>query len=118
VCGTTLFAGIDRKLGRCATCPSTMDEDLFERLREWRVRTATAAKVPAYVVFTDATLTALAERQPSDNAGLLAIAGIGSRKLELYGEAVRGLLAGDSVDKWADETLAQKNLEKDLATEA
>ncbi len=118
VCGTTLFAGIDRKLGRCATCPSTMDEDLFERLREWRVRTATAAKVPAYVVFTDATLTALAERRPSDNAGLLAIAGIGSRKLELYGEAVRGLLAGDSVEKWADETPAQKNLEKDLATEA
>jgi DNA helicase-2/ATP-dependent DNA helicase PcrA len=117
VCGTTLMAGIDRKLGRCAACPSTMDDDLFARLQEWRVRTAAAAKVPAYVVFTDATLTALAERQPGDNAGLLAIAGIGSRKLELYGEAVRGLLAGDSVEKWAAAVPAQKNLEKDLATE-
>lgn len=117
VCGTTLMAGIDRKLGRCATCPSTMDDDLFARLQEWRVRTAAVAKVPAYVVFTDATLTALAERQPSDNAGLLAIAGIGSRKLELYGEAVRGLLAGDPVEKWAAAVPVQKNLEKDLATE-
>lgn len=117
VCGATLLAGIDRKLGRCATCPSTMDEELFERLREWRVRTASAASVPAYVVFTDATLTALAERRPSDIPGLLAIAGIGPRKLELYGEAVLGLLRGDSVEVWADLVPVQKVLEKDLATE-
>jgi ATP-dependent DNA helicase UvrD/PcrA len=92
VCGATLTAGADRKLGRCAGCPSTLDEELFERLREWRARTATAASVPAYVVFTDATLTALAERRPTDSAGLLAIAGIGSRKLEMYGDEVLGLL--------------------------
>ena len=54
---------VQRKLGRCATCPSTMDEELFERMREWRVGTAAAQGVPAYVVFTDATLTALAERR-------------------------------------------------------
>lgn len=92
VCGATLLAGVDRKLGRCADCPSTLDEELFERLREWRGRTAAAASVPAYVVFTDATLTALAERRPTDNAGLLAIAGIGPRKLEMYGEEVLAML--------------------------
>jgi DNA helicase-2/ATP-dependent DNA helicase PcrA len=92
VCGATLLSGIDRKLGRCADCPSTLDEELFDRLKDWRGRTASAASVPAYVVFTDATLTALAERRPTDNAGLLAIAGIGPRKLEMYGEEVLAML--------------------------
>src|SRR4029453_6784800 len=92
VCGATLLAGADRKLGRCAGCPSTLDEEVFERLREGGGRTAAAASVPASVVFTDATLTALAERRPTDSAGLLAIAGIGPRKLEMYGEEVLGLL--------------------------
>jgi DNA helicase-2/ATP-dependent DNA helicase PcrA len=98
VCGATLLSGADRKLGRCSDCPSTLDEDLFERLREWRSRTAAAQKVPAYVVFTDATLTALAERRPARAEDLIAIAGIGPRKLDLYGDAVLALVTGASVD--------------------
>ena len=101
VCGATLLAGADRKLGRCPTCPSDFDDELFERLREWRIRIAGAHKVPAYVVFTDATLTALAERKPSRPAELLAIAGIGPRKLGLYGEAVIALVGGSTVDELA-----------------
>jgi DNA helicase-2/ATP-dependent DNA helicase PcrA len=98
VCGAALINGADRKLGRCATCPSDLDEELFERLREWRLRTATAQKVPAYVVFTDATLTALAERKPTRTEELAIIAGIGPRKLDLYGPDVLALVAGASVD--------------------
>jgi DNA helicase-2/ATP-dependent DNA helicase PcrA len=98
VCGTGLLTGPERKLGRCATCPSDLDEVLLERLREWRTRTASAAKVPAYVVFTDATLLALAERQPSNDAGLVDIAGIGPRKLARYGPAVLALVGGAAVD--------------------
>ncbi|PZM97211.1 MAG: ATP-dependent DNA helicase, partial [Actinobacteria bacterium] len=99
VCGASLLSGADRKLGRCATCPSDMDEELFARLREWRLRVATAQKVPAYVVFTDATLVALAERRPTRPEELLAIAGIGARKLSLYGDAVLALVAGATVDE-------------------
>jgi DNA helicase-2/ATP-dependent DNA helicase PcrA len=98
VCGAALVTGVDRKLGRCAGCPSTMDEELFERLRDWRLRVATAQKVPAYVVFTDATLTALAERKPARPEELAAIAGIGPRKLSLYGTDVLALVGGASVD--------------------
>jgi DNA helicase-2/ATP-dependent DNA helicase PcrA len=105
VCGGTLVSGVDRKLGRCSTCPSTMDEDLFERLREWRIRVAADQKVPAYVVFTDATLTALAERRPGRSEELAGIAGIGPRKLALYGDAVLALIAGADIDD-----LAPKNL--------
>jgi DNA helicase-2/ATP-dependent DNA helicase PcrA len=106
VCGSTLTSGADRKLGRCATCPSSLDEELFERLREWRIRVATEQKVPAYVVFTDATLTAVAERRPTRTEELAGIAGIGPRKLGLYGDAVLALVAGASVDD-----LHEKNLD-------
>ncbi|MEV6691483.1 ATP-dependent DNA helicase UvrD2 [Micromonospora sp. NPDC051196] len=99
ICGTTLLAGPDRKLGRCATCPSDIDDELHERLREWRSRVADTQKVPAYVVFTDATLVALAERRPGRVEELVAIAGIGPRKLGLYGEAVLALVKGAAVDE-------------------
>ncbi|MGI5523720.1 ATP-dependent DNA helicase UvrD2 [Micromonospora sp. CA-259024] len=98
ICGATLLAGPDRKLGRCPTCPSDIDDELHERLREWRQRVAGAQKVPAYVVFTDATLIALAERRPGRSEELIAIAGIGPRKLGLYGESVLALVGGAGVD--------------------
>jgi DNA helicase-2/ATP-dependent DNA helicase PcrA len=94
VCGAALTEAVQRKLGRCATCPSTMDEELYGRLKQWRVGLASAQGVPAYVVFTDATLTALAERRPSSTAELIDIAGIGPRKLGLYGDAVLALVRG------------------------
>ena len=94
VCGATLTAPVDRKLGRCATCPSTLDEELFERLRQWRMKVAAAQGVPAYVVFTDLTLTAIAERRPAAEAELAVITGIGEHKLARYGEAVLKLVAG------------------------
>jgi DNA helicase-2/ATP-dependent DNA helicase PcrA len=99
VCRKVLSAAVERKLGRCESCPSDRDEELFERLREWRIRVATVAKVPAYVVFTDATLTALAERKPSGTEQLIEIAGIGPRKLGLYGAAVLALVKGVPVDE-------------------
>jgi DNA helicase-2/ATP-dependent DNA helicase PcrA len=74
-----------------------MDDELYDRLREWRAIVAAAQKVPAYVVFTDATLTALAERLPGSPEQLTQIAGIGPRKLGLYGESVLALIAGAEV---------------------
>ncbi|MFC7275570.1 ATP-dependent DNA helicase UvrD2 [Paractinoplanes rhizophilus] len=99
VCGATLLAGADRKLGRCPSCPSDLDEDLLERFQTWRKTTAEELKVPAYVVFTDATLVAMAERRPSTPAELLAIAGIGPRKLSQYGQQVFALVGGADPDE-------------------
>jgi DNA helicase-2/ATP-dependent DNA helicase PcrA len=50
--------------------------------------------VPAYVVFTDNTLIAIAETLPTDDAALVAIPGIGARKLEQYGPDVLALVKG------------------------
>jgi DNA helicase II / ATP-dependent DNA helicase PcrA len=98
VCGATLSTVPERKVGRCAGCPSSYDEALFEQLREWRGETARAESVPAYVVFTDLTLQAIAEVLPRDAAQLLAINGIGRGKQEKYGDAVLGLVARHRTD--------------------
>ena len=58
---------------------------LFERLREWRTRTAKALGVPAYVVFPDATLAAIAAERPSTEEALLDVRGVGQKKLADYG---------------------------------
>ncbi|WP_027659383.1 ATP-dependent DNA helicase UvrD2 [Salinispora fenicalii] len=107
VCGTTLLAGAERKLGRCTACPSDLDKELHGRLGEWRRRVADGQRVPDYVVFTDATLVALAERRPQQPRDLTAIAGIGARKLGLYGEAVLALVAGATVDEVCSERTSE-----------
>lgn len=93
-CGAELVTAAERKTGRCADCPPDYDEALFERLRAWRLAVSRGAGVPAFVVFTDATLTTIAERMPSDEAGLAAISGVGRRKIEQYGGDVLAILAG------------------------
>lgn len=92
VCGAALTTGMERTLERCEGCPSTMDDAVFARLVEWRKQTAQERSVPAYVVFTDATLMALAEQRPTSSQGLLKISGIGAQKLELYGDDLLRLL--------------------------
>ena len=94
-CGKPLSTTAERKIGRCEDCPATYDEELFERLREWRVERAAEEKVPAYVVFTDLTLQAIAEARPADPRALLRINGIGATKLAKYGDEVLALVGGE-----------------------
>jgi DNA helicase-2/ATP-dependent DNA helicase PcrA len=92
VCSAVLASGAERKVRRCSSCPPTYDEKLFESLREWRSRTAAEAKVPAYVVFTDATLVAVAETMPKDKAALAKVPGVGPTKRERYADEVLEVL--------------------------
>ncbi|TQM98049.1 DNA helicase RecQ [Microbacterium lacticum] len=70
------------------------DRDLFEALRAWRAAVAKEQGVPAYIVFGDATLRALADQRPASVAALEGITGIGAKKREAYGEAVLAVIAG------------------------
>ncbi|MGH3977744.1 MAG: ATP-dependent DNA helicase UvrD2 [Pseudonocardiaceae bacterium] len=97
VCGAPVTGTLSVKLSRCASCPSDADPDLLERLRDWRTGRAKEQRVPAYVVFTDATLTAIAEQRPGDPAGLTAIPGIGAAKLDRYGADVLALIRGEQL---------------------
>lgn len=69
------------------------DVDLFEALRAWRAGVAKEQGMPAYIIFGDATLRALAEVRPRTLDDLDGITGIGAKKREAYGEAVLAVVA-------------------------
>ena len=98
VCGRVLTEAVERKLRRCEGCPSELDEGLYERLRDWRAEQAREQSLPAYCVFTDTTLIAIAEDAPASIGGLSKIAGVGRAKLDKYGAAVLSLCSGGSPD--------------------
>ncbi len=92
VCNAVLTAAPAIMLRRCETCSVDIDDKLLARLKEWRLATSKELSVPAYVVFTDNTLIAIAESLPGDDAALVAIPGIGARKLEQFGADVLELV--------------------------
>ncbi|GAS93124.1 ATP-dependent DNA helicase II uvrD2 [Mycolicibacterium canariasense] len=96
VCNKVLDTAAAITLRRCESCPSDLDETLLADLKEWRLRTSKELNVPAYVVFTDNTLIAIAETLPTDEAALVSIPGIGARKLEQYGPDVLELVKNRS----------------------
>jgi DNA helicase-2/ATP-dependent DNA helicase PcrA len=97
-CGKPLASTAERKVGRCEDCPATYDEELFERLRAWRIERAQEEKVPAYVVFTDLTLQAIAEVKPSDAKALRRINGVGESKMSKYADDVLAVVAAAAGD--------------------
>jgi len=66
--------------------------ETLDRLRHWRLETARAAGVPAYVVFHDTTLAAIASARPTNLAELLRVSGVGESKLRKYGDLVLEVL--------------------------
>ncbi len=70
------------------------DEGLFDELRALRRRLADEQNVPAFVVFSDATLKAMAAARPTDRQAMLRVSGVGPAKLERYGEAFLAVLRG------------------------
>ena len=67
---------------------SKSEQAIFEKLRWWRVETARAHGVPAYVVFQDATLREIAKGKPTSLDELRGVSGVGEKKLASYGEAI------------------------------
>ena len=96
--GWNLFAGLPpvkarrSREGRSAPAPVVRpiesaghDEELFSTLKKLRKQIADARSIPAYLVFSDATLRAMAIARPRTPAELLAVSGVGPVKLETYG---------------------------------
>ncbi|MFF3781659.1 ATP-dependent DNA helicase UvrD2 [Streptomyces sp. NPDC001933] len=99
VCGKTLTDAGEMKLMRCEDCPSDMDEALYERLHDWRAVRAKEIGQPAFCVFTDKTLMAIAEAVPGSEGELAVISGVGARKLGRFGTAVLAICAGETVEE-------------------
>jgi DNA helicase II / ATP-dependent DNA helicase PcrA len=69
------------------------DQAVFDALKQWRATKARAANVPAYVIFNDATLAAIASKRPSSPQQLLTLPGIGPVKVERHGPEVLSVVA-------------------------
>ncbi|RKN09005.1 ATP-dependent DNA helicase UvrD2 [Streptomyces radicis] len=111
VCDKTLTEATEVKLRRCEDCPSSMDEELYERLREWRLDRARELGRPAYAVFTDVTLMAIAETVPGSEGELSRISGVGAHKLRQFGPDVLALCAGEPLPQAPEET-SEESAEK------
>ena len=72
------------------------DPAVLRALRSWRATTARASGVPAFVVFHDTTLAAVAEARPRDQVALLALPGMGPVKAERYGDALLAVVAASA----------------------
>jgi DNA topoisomerase-3 len=62
--------------------------ELIAALREWRLAEARRRRVPAFRILSNRSLTAIAEARPQDEAGLLRIHGMGSKRLEKFGQSI------------------------------
>jgi ATP-dependent DNA helicase RecQ len=74
---------------------SEEDAPLLSALKAKRRAFAEAAKVPAYIIFTDRTLIEMAEKRPSNLDEMARISGIGAKKLERYGSDFLEVIVGE-----------------------
>jgi ATP-dependent DNA helicase UvrD/PcrA len=95
-CGRSLTEAAERKIGRHLDCPATYDERTMALLREWRRQEAADQKLPAYCIFTDATLIAIAEGRPRSTADLIKVQGLGRTKADKYGEHLLAIIATEA----------------------
>jgi superfamily II DNA helicase RecQ len=82
------------RAAKTAAAAAADGSPLYEALKAWRLERSRADGVPAYVVFHDATLQAIAERRPQSNVDLLDISGIGPTKMSRYGDDILAVVAG------------------------
>ncbi|HEX8762386.1 MAG TPA: HRDC domain-containing protein [Candidatus Saccharimonadales bacterium] len=74
------------------TIVETVDQPLLDLLKEWRIKEAMKVNKPAYIVANNATLEQIAIRKPITRQELLAVPGMGAKKLETYGDDLLALM--------------------------
>ena len=91
--------GLDRRPAPASARPAkreavtAADPELYGALAEWRKQRAKAEEVPAYIVFHNAVLAAIADAKPRSIGELAEVAGVGPTKLERYGDEVLEVVA-------------------------
>jgi len=69
-----------------------IDEALYAKLKDWRIKRARAEQLPAYIIAHDTTLSAVAAAPPASLQQLLGIAGFGPKKVEAYGPDIIAII--------------------------
>ena len=91
-CGAALSTRAERAAGLCASCGEDVDDSLFAALKAWRLEQSRTEKIAAYMVFSDATLIAIAQAMPRTEAEFLAVPGVGPVKFDRYGAGLAAVL--------------------------
>ncbi|CAA0092604.1 ATP-dependent DNA helicase RecQ [Zhongshania aliphaticivorans] len=89
--------------------PDSVNSSLWEALREHRKTLAAEQSIPAYMIFHDATLAEMAERQPQTLEQLSRVSGVGERKLDAYGQGFLAIileLTSEQPNKGINDTAA------------
>ena len=73
--------------------PSNVDKRLLSKLKHLRKQIAEEDKVPAFVVFSDASLVDMCHLLPTDRSSFMSVSGVGERKLSRYGDAFTNLIS-------------------------
>jgi ATP-dependent DNA helicase RecQ len=89
----TRTSQVSSGLGKAYGELKTQSERIFQNLRVWRLSVAKENSMPAYAIFQDATLQAIAELAPKSTEQLGGVTGVGARKLASYGSAILGVVA-------------------------
>lgn len=92
VCGSGLTGGEEIALGRHANCQTEIDEVLLSALEQWRSVKADEEHLPPFVILSDKTLEAIAERKPADIAELARLPGLGKEKIARYADTLLTLI--------------------------
>ena len=91
--GSTSSSGAKNRTGSVSLDgDSTADPRLIEVLREWRNAEAKKRRIPAFRIFSNRVLLAIAEARPADEDDLLAVKGVGDALLKKYGERLLSIV--------------------------
>ena len=104
----------EKKPAAPGTQEAAAGQELFNQLRSLRAELARQARVPAYVIFHDATLLNLAEAKPETEEELLAVPGIGEQKAAKYGRAVLDVIAAYTAKQAQSAKASEKNETKPM----
>ena len=88
-----------------------INQHLFAKLKELRFQIAAENKVPAFVIFSDATLIDMCRKKPADKAGMLEVSGVGEIKFERYGEQFLKIISENNAMTDHEELPALENTE-------
>jgi ATP-dependent DNA helicase RecQ len=99
--------GKSGRQSKSAIAVAAADRPLFEALRALRLRLASEAKLPPYIICTDVTLAELAANRPSDGTALSGITGLGTSKIARYGAALLATIAEHKTSPAPDNGLSQ-----------
>lgn len=88
---------------------ATKDNNLFERLRQLRLKIAREEDVPAYHIFSDATLKEIEAQRPMSDEEFMQINGVGKRKMETYGYQFIKEIIAFTKEKKAKPVNSKKN---------